>query len=232
MKMVFVAGNESADQDPRNRVRDVVKQAASQGVTVNTIFCGNPKSSEASTWLEVSTLGKGSFTAIDQNNEVVIASPYDKELNALSRKLNTTYLAYGHVGRAGAARQKAMDDSAAKVGVSAERAAAKATGLYTNSTWDLVDASQKKDFDWTKLKDADLPAALRNKTVAERKAHVAKLKAERAAVQKQIKGLADKRAAFVKAERAKLAKSGENLQDALTKAIRAQAKKAGIEFTK
>lgn len=232
LKLLFVAGNESADQDmrPGHRVQEVVRQAAASEVTVNAIFCGDAASSDAQSWRQVSSLGQGSFTAIDQNREERVASPYDQELGAMSGKLNRTYLAYGRRGRAAAARQQAMDADAAEVGVAAERAAAKASGLYTNGGWDLVDAVEREDFDWAKVKDADLPAALRGKSVAEKQAHVAKLKAERAAIQKRIQELSAKRAAFVKAERAKRSQGGESLQDALTQSIKSKAEAAGLSF--
>lgn len=234
LKLLFVAGNESADQDmrPGYRVQEVVRAAASRDVTVNAIFCGNAQSQDAQSWRQVSTLGKGSFTAIDQNREQRVASPFDGELNALSSKLNQTYLAYGARGRASAARQSRMDEDAAKVGVAAERAGAKASGLYTNSAWDLVDAVEREDFDWAKVADKDLPAALRGKSTAEKEAHVAKLKAERAAIQERIRELSAKRAAFVKAERAKVSTGEKSLQDALTQAIKTKAEAAGLSFSK
>jgi len=234
LKLLFVAGNESADQDmrPGHRVQEVVRAAAARNVTVNSIFCGNAQSQDAQSWRQVSTLGKGSFTAIDQNREQRIASPFDAELNELSSKLNQTYLAYGARGRASAERQSRMDEDAAKVGVAAERAGAKASGLYTNSAWDLVDAVESEDFDWAKVADKELPAALRGKSKAEKQAHVTKLKAERAAIQKRIRELSAKRAGFVDAERAKHKSGRKSLQDALTQAIKTKAEAAGLSFTK
>lgn len=234
LKLLFVAGNESADQDmrPGHRVQEVVRAAAARKVTVNTIFCGNSKSQEAESWRQVSTLGKGSFTAIDQNREQRIASPFDAELNGLSSKLNQTYLAYGSRGRASAGRQARMDEDAAKVGVAAERAVAKASGLYTNSGWDLVDAVEREGFDWAKVAKKDLPPTLRDKTAAEKQEYVAKLKAKRATIQNRIRKLSTKRSAFVKAERAKQAKGGKSLQDALILSIKSKAEAAGLSFTK
>lgn len=234
LKLLFVAGNESADQDmrPGHRMQEVVRAAAARKVTVNAIFCGNSQSPEAQSWRQVSTLGQGSFTAIDQNQEQRIASPFDAELDALSSKLNQTYLAYGTRGRASAARQERMDKDAAGVGVGAERAAAKASGLYTNGSWDLVDAVEREGFEWAKVTEQDLPPALRGKTSAEKQAYVAKLKAERAALQARIRELSSKRAEFVKAERAKQAQGGASLQDALTQAIKSKAEAAGLSFTK
>jgi hypothetical protein len=234
LKLLFVAGNESADQDmrPGHRVQEVVRVAAARKVTVNTIFCGGSQSQDAQGWRQVSTLGKGSFTAIDQNQEQRIASPFDAELDAMGSKLNQTYLAYGPRGRASAARQARMDEDAAKVGVAAERAAAKASGLYTNGGWDLVDAVEREGFDWAKVANKDLPPALRGKATTEKQAYVAKLKAERVAIQKRIRELSAKRAAFVKAERGKQAQGGESLQDALTQAIKSKAEAAGLSFTK
>jgi hypothetical protein len=62
-KILFVAGNESADQDRAAPFRDVVARAAKGGVRVNAIYCGSPDDADAPGWREVATLGGGRVAA-------------------------------------------------------------------------------------------------------------------------------------------------------------------------
>src|SRR5436190_954377 len=65
LKILFVAGNESADQDTVAPFREVVRHASGLGVRVNAIYCGNPDDGDAPGWREVATLGRGRFASID-----------------------------------------------------------------------------------------------------------------------------------------------------------------------
>jgi hypothetical protein len=135
LKMIFVAGNESADQDQQVPFRQVVQRAARAGIRVNSIYCGNPDDEIAPGWREIATLGKGRFATIEKDTgTVAVATPFDRELSDLSGRLNTTYLGYGAKAEEGRLRQSAQDSNAGGVGApaAAERAAAKASGQYRN----------------------------------------------------------------------------------------------------
>lgn len=232
LKMIFVAGNESADQDRTHDFRKLAWKAVREKVTVNAIYCGTDATSGVpATWRELAQRGGGNYAAIDHNKTITVPTPFDKKLVDLSSMLNKTYLPFGRMGRSGFAKQKVQDGNANGVGAGAARAEAKASGIYRNSRWDLVDACREKGFDWSKVKTEDLPEVLRKKTVAERKAYVAKLQAQRAVIQKQIQELASKRKAFIAKELKKLAAAGtKTLDDALAQAVRAQAKAKGFRF--
>ena len=111
----------------------------------------------------------------------------DKDIAVLNSKLNSTYIAYGHAGFAGKARQEAQDANAAAAPggstVLATRALSKSSANYSNARWDIVDRAKEKGFDISKLKDEELPAELRKLNAEERKAFVAKKTAEREALQ-------------------------------------------------
>src|SRR5262245_10386222 len=47
LKMLFVAGNEPADQDPSIPVDQAIRRARDRGIFVNTIYCGSDSAGEA-----------------------------------------------------------------------------------------------------------------------------------------------------------------------------------------
>lgn len=235
LRLVFVAGNESADQDTAKPFRTEASRAAERKIVVNAIYCGGADDGDAGGWRELSLLGKGRFASIDKDHgTVAIVTPFDKELAALSQRMNATYVAYGKKAEEGRARQEAQDKNAVGAGApaAAERAAAKASGFYDNGAWDLVDRLEKEPtLDLATLKDDELPADLAKVPVAERRAWLEARKAERTRLQAEIKVLDQKRQAHVKAEMAKQRLSdGAGLDRALKDALREQAGAAGFRF--
>jgi len=238
LKLIFIAGNEPFDQGPVD-FRQSVRAAVSHGVTVNTIFCGPEAEGVSTFWKDGAVLADGTFACIDQNQRTPqIDAPQDREIAALNTALNETYLAYGASGRSRAEMQSRQDANAAAAAptVAAERAQFKAGSLYSNSSWDLVDAARDGAVDVTTLKDEDLPEELRGLTAEQRTAKIAEMTAERQRIQEQIQKLAAEREAYVTAELAKLAAaSGDNaasLDDAMRQSVRAQAAKLNYEFEK
>ncbi|MBC8372382.1 MAG: hypothetical protein H8E53_02220 [Planctomycetes bacterium] len=236
LRIIFVAGNERATQDPVHKLRDTCKAAATSGIIVNTIYCGPEATGRSSGWSDAAAWADGQYAAIDHDRgTVVINTPHDKKLAELSAKLNTTYVGYGRAGKDGKGRQAAQDANASSLNVAAaaQRASAKSGGLYNNAGWDLVDASKEKDFDITKVKNEDLPEPMRKMSDTEKKAYVAKQAASRAGIQKEVMELSKKRDAFVKAE---MAKNGldekASFDAALRKMVRTQAEKQNFKFEK
>lgn len=232
-KILFVAGNESADQDRRAPFRDVVRHAAGLGIRVNSIYCGNPDDGDAPLWREVSVVGGGRYAAIDHDRgSVAVATPFDAELAELSRRLNTTYLAYGEQGKEARARQERQDANAApSAPAAAGRAASKAGALYDNAGWDLVDKSREAGFDLEKVPVEALPEEMRSMTPEQRKAHLEQKRAERAALAAKVKDLDAKRRAHVVEEMKKQGLDDSKAFDrALREAVREQAGAAGFEF--
>src|SRR5262245_17127481 len=231
-KIVFVAGNESADQDRVAPFRDVVRDAAARGIRVNSIYCGNPDDADAPGWREVAALGRGRFASIDHDHgTVAVVTPYDAELEALSRKINATYVAYGKDADKAAERQRAQDANAATTPASgAARAESKASGLY-RAAWDLVDRMDEPGFDLAKVPVEELPEEMRKMDAAARGDYLAKKKAERAEIQARIKELGAKRQAHVKEEMEKKGLDDSKALDrAVREAVREQAGEQGFKF--
>ena len=236
LRVMFVAGNEAATQDKKYDLQETCKTAISRGIIVNTIFCGDTATGQRTGWADAARWADGQYAAIDQDGgTVVISTPYDKKLAELSAEMNTTYLHYGQSGEAGAAMQTAMDSGAKTLGpaAAAERAKGKASGLYRNARWDLVDAQKDGKVEVEKLAEAELPDEMKNMTPEKRKAHVEAKAKRRAEIQKEIQALSAKRDAFVSKE---IEKQGLNesksLDAALRGAVRKQASEKDFKFEK
>ncbi|MBM4062960.1 MAG: VWA domain-containing protein, partial [Planctomycetes bacterium] len=188
LKLLFVAGNEPATQDPVVSAAEQSKAAIARGIVVNTIFCGDPAHHDAAAWRDIAKLADGQFAAIQQDVAVVVATPFDKQLAELSVAMNVTYVPYGAERAVWAENQGAQDSNAAKLNVvaAAQRCQTKASAFYVNAHWDLVDACDDPKFDLAALKKEDLPEALRALTVEQLRAHVAQQKQKRTLLRTQV----------------------------------------------
>ena len=238
LKCIFIAGNEPFTQGPKDFHKSC-KAAADKGITVSTIFCGDNSEGIRTSWMEGAKLADGTYVSINQNEVLpAIVAPQDKELEKLSGELNKTYLAYGkaEARQRFAENQVAQDANAAKAapGAAQLRANVKASGLYKNSDWDLVDGL--KDGTLKKLeelKEDELPDELKKLKPEERKAFVeAKAKA-RGELQEKIKALHQAREQYVNAELQKVRAGGANTLDkAIIDAVRKAGSSKDFEFVK
>lgn len=237
LRVVFVCGNEAAAQDPDVPLKTVAEEAAKKGIVINTIYCGGVGAADAAGWKEFAALGGGHFAAIDQDRGVAaIATPVDKELAALSVKLNDTFLFTGKGADGLAENQRRQDANAEKLGApaAASRAESKAGELYRFEGHDLVDRLRRDSkFDVKKVPVEELPERLKKMKPEEREKHVRGLLGKREELEKGIAELAKKRDAYLRTEREKQVKSAVKvLDEALRDALREQAKKKGIEIPK
>jgi hypothetical protein len=235
LKIIFVAGNEPANQDPLIPVEKAVSDAREKGIFVNAIYCGSDTAGEAIGWRDVAGKGAGQYAAIDQNHVVAVATPMDGELQRLSGELNKTYIGYGAMGAGKAANQAAQDKNAASSGapVAAARAAAKGTTVYRNDEWDLVDARRHGVKDVKKIPSAELPKPMQSMTPVEREQFVEEKSAERDKIQKRIAELSQKRDEFIakkRKERAHDTNDALGFDDAMTSTIKTEAQKKGLAF--
>lgn len=234
LKLIFVAGNESADQarDVYD-FRSVGNIARNRGIIINAIYAGDRNAGVNERWAEVASHGGGTYTSIDMRcGTVQIEAPQDRVLLELNMKLNATYVPYGDAGREGAANQMAQDANAERLGQqsAASRVAAKSTELYRNERWDLVDAVARGEKKVKDVKEADLPAPMQAMNDAEREQYVQRMQSERADVQRKIAEVGAEREKFVRARRSASAEGKTALDDAMLAAIREQAKSQGFEF--
>ena len=233
LRQIYVAGNESTVQDTQVSLAAAVKLAREKDIFVNAIFCAGATvkdytlddSKDVVSWRELARGGRGLFAAIDhEKGEVAVKSPYDEAINKLGAELNTTYVAYGKRGAAAAANQRDQDNNAMRhdVSVAATRALAKASAVYKNDRWDLVDA--RKAGKLKAVKAAELPAALQGKSSGEVNAYLDKAERRRRSIKQKIKKLAQQREAYVAKEVASRGrKARPTLSNAVKRALHTQA---------
>jgi hypothetical protein len=237
LKMIFVCGNEPADQDREVTLDAVAKMALGKDIIINTIYCrwNRGSATEVDGWQKFARMAEGRFAQIDmKKGTVAVATPHDKKLEELSGQLNRTYVAYGKddVRKFKAENQAAQDRNAAKApGAAPARAATKGGGLYRNSDWDLVDRLiEDPKFDVTKVPEAELCDELKKLKPEERVKYVQKKLDERKAIQKEIQELCARRADYIKEEMKNNASAGDKAFDeAVRGALREQAEKKGIK---
>lgn len=112
----------------------------------------------------------------------------------------------------------------------ASRAETKASGVYCNGAWDLVDATADATFDLAAVADEALPEGLRGKSLAERRALIDAARTRRVALQAQILGLAARRKEFLDEALARRGDAERSIDTAMNRAVRSQAEALGFRF--
>ncbi|WP_375766858.1 VWA domain-containing protein [Archangium gephyra] len=231
LKLIYIAGNEPFSQGPV-AFRTAISAAKEHGIMVNTIHCGPPEAGASGGWAEAARFAGGQPFNIDQNQAVaMVAAPQDEEIAKLGVELNKTYLSYGRSGAEAKKRQEAQDANASTNVVSATtRAMSKASRLYDNSGWDLVDGTKQGKVKVETLKDEELPEELRGKSAEERKAVLAAKEKERTELQARIQKLSTERQQYLAGKQKELAAEGKNTLDkAILDSVQTQAK--ALSFT-
>lgn len=163
--------------------------------------------------------------SINHNQQTVhINTPFDDEILQLNIQLNKTYVYYGDQGNKKMKIQEEQDQNAASYskGNAVSRTITKSSGMYKNSSWDLVDAEEElEDFSYDELKEEELPDHLKNKSPEELKLYVDNKRKEREEIQDKIEELKEKRKKYIISQHKE---TNNALEGAMIKAIKKQAK--------
>ena len=231
LKLIFIAGNEPFTQGGVN-FHDACYRAKNKGVIVNTIYCGDFHEGVQTSWKKGADITGGEYMSINQDCKTVyVASPYDDRIAELNTKLNDTYISYGSLGREKKQNQARQDANAISIDKvnAVKRSVSKASHVYKNEEWDLVDAAEQEDFEISSVKEAELPAVMQGMNDTEKVKYVETKKKEREKIQKEIIELNKKREEYVKKQQTENA-SETVLDDAMLKAIKTQAKSKNFKF--
>jgi hypothetical protein len=231
LKMIFIAGNEPFTQGPIPYY-SACSLAKQNDVVVNTIFCGPYSEGIETSWKRGADLTGGNYMSIEQDQKTVyIPSPYDDQITQLNIQLNNTYIYYGRSGATKKEAQAAQDRNAESYGKAntVERTISKSSHAYKNSSWDLVDAVKEDEKVISETEVNYLPQEMKGMSVAERKAYVNKKAQERAAIQKEIQLLNEKRSVYI-TEQSKGKSSTASLDASMMKAIKEKAKDKNLTW--
>lgn len=230
LRMIFIAGNEPFTQGSVS-YREACALAKEKGVTINTIYCGDFNEGMNSNWKDGADIAGGTFMSIEQNSKTVyVATPYDDRLSQLNDQLNKTYVYYGSTGVSKKESQLAQDKNAESYGAAnkAERTVSKSSHAYSNSTWDLVDASKDDIQAITKAREEELPQEMKGMTSDQRKAYVKGKSEERTKIQAEIQTVNKQRQEYIVKN---TPKEQENMLDAaMINSIKSKAKTKNLTW--
>lgn len=227
LKLIFIAGNEPFNQGSVSYEK-AAEIACGKEVTVNTIFCGDYNLGVSTFWKHGADLGHGDYMAINSDQATVhVPSPYDDKIMELNTRLNKTYVAYGSQGKQKMMLQAEQDSNASDYSEAnaVSRTVSKSSHLYKNSSWDLIDAAEDKNFDIKKINKDLLPEELKGKSNTEIESYIGKKKAEREKIKEEIQGLNIKRQEFLSTQ-----KTDNQLENAMLNALKSQAKKKNYNW--
>lgn len=234
-KVIFIAGNEDFLQGSLHYTKACTK-AKEKGVIVNTIYCGDYKRGLEEHWNLAGECGNGSFTHINHNaKEADIPTPYDTTLIVLNNKLNDTYIGYGTAGYANKIRQGKVDEMnfLTSKNLAAKRMEAKAKSkVYSNSSWDLVDATTADSTYISKVDKKTLPDSLKNKTTAQLQQIVREKTMQRKAIQEEVIAVNARRTKYIAEQKVKAALNNNEatLESAVDKIIKEQVKRYNMKI--
>ncbi len=231
IRAIFIAGNESFNQGPHS-FNKAIAEAGARGITVNTIHAGSFEEGVKDGWRDGAVLAGGEYMNIDHNHKVVhIKAPQDKHLAELNAKLNDTYIPYGKEGKRKHELQLEQDqiNQSVSSGLMAKRAMSKASKMYKNSSWDLVDAVEQGEVKVDALDEASLPEPMVKMAPEERAKYVTAKQTERKRIKQQIQKLSQEREAYVSKKRMETPEVS-TVDQALVNAVRKQGEKKSYSF--
>ena len=234
IKAIFIAGNEPFTQGPVP-YQAAIAMAKQKGIVINTIHAGNIQQGANSGWQSGALLAGGEYMAIDHNHKIAhINAPQDKNIAILNEKLNKTYVPYGAKGYEKAQRQKAEDTKSNLISQAllSKRAAAKASSMYDNSSWDLVDALETGKVKMDNIKEKELPAELQQMSKDKRKQYLQEKVEERKKLKSEISKLSAERSKYVAEKRKEAAEPAvATVNEAVTQAIKKQGEAKNYKFS-
>jgi len=235
IKAIFIAGNEPFTQGPVY-FGEAIALAKNKGIVINTIHAGNVQQGANTGWKDGALLAGGEYMSIDHNYRIShYNAPQDDRIYILNQKLNKTYVPYGAQGRKNHERQRTQDTKSKSIssGLMSKRARAKASPMYDNSRWDLVDAVTKDKVKIEELKESELPENMKKMSKEKRKNFVEEKVQARIKIKKEIVDLTKKRDEYVAQKKRQEAKPAvATMNEAVTSAIQKQGKAKNYKFNK
>jgi hypothetical protein len=231
LELIVIAGNEPFTQGPVDPKKSCAL-AKEKHVYINTIYCGDALEGIKTGWKIDNELVAGSYMNINQDKKTVfIETPYDKQIVSLNDSLNATYIAYGSLGSYKINSQKEEDANSGNYGDAnkVNRTTTKVSSKYKNESWDMVDASEQKEFDIKKYKEEQLPKEMKGMTEAQKLAYIEKKKLEREQIKKRVGELNVEREKYIQEKQLKEDKTAR-LDQVLIDAIHKQAMDRGFTF--
>ncbi len=225
LKLVFLVGDAPPhdDYDDGFNSTELVKEANSRGIIVNTVRCGTDPNTETS-WRSLASVGGGQYTSIVQDGGMIaIDTPYDAKLRELGNALNSTVMAYGSSTDKANSAFKMSNRARMAAPAAAEAASFSAKSKRMNKE-DLLGALDD-GVDIDSIAEEELPTELQNLGKDARKGYVAKQQAERKRLQAEILELTNQRDAYLSDN-----EKADGFDGQVVEMLREQAADIGVEY--
>lgn len=238
-KVVFLVGDAPPHMDYNDDVKypTTMAVALTKGIVVNAIQCGqNQRTTQG--WQRVAQLANGRYFQVEQaGNAVAIATPYDKQLALLSKKLDDTRIYYGSAEKRAQQQLKIKATNKLHTLTSFASRARRATfnASKTGETnllgkGELVDAIANGRVDLSSIKKDQLPEPMQAMNVTEQKAMIKENSTQRNEILRQINQLSTQRAGFLHKKVDAAGGAKESLDEKIYSAVREQTKSRGLRY--
>lgn len=231
-RTIFVVGDCPPHMDYQDDVSYKIscEKAAEKGIIINTIKLGMSCTEAIPHFKSMASCTNGEFLQLDQNaTDVVVETPYDDEINEVSKSVDDSRLYYGTATEQRDNNLKKVKSM--EVYKKASKTANSSRASYKMSksgkkSWmgskELISDYKKGKVALDKLKDEELPVELKGKTATEKKDYIEKVEKKRAENVAKLKELSKKRKEFIKN---KSAKDTLSFSKEVLKVMKKQAKK-------
>ena len=237
LKIIFLVGDAPPHMDYPGAPKypEVCQQAMKRDLIINTVQCG-AMGETTPIWKEIASLSEGNYTAIAQSGGMIaIATPMDKELAELNRKLGATIVAYGDEGARRKVLSRQVASEAAPASVAADRLSFNSRyGRVAQGEGELLDALSEGNVKLESIRKEQLPKEWQALDAPALKAEIEKKQQARAELQTRIQKLSKEREDYIARERKQLAgkSKADSFDDKVAQTIRDQAARKGIEYAK
>ena len=236
-RTIFVVGDCPPHMDYQDDIKytESCKVAAKKGITIKTIKLGNACREAIPHFKAMASCTNGEFLMLDQNaQDYVVATPYDDEINRLSRNIDDTRMYYGtnkerEVNYSKKAKSMQVYDTGSKTANSSRAAykQSKAGKKVLYGTQEIISDYENGKLELDKIKDEKLPENLKGKTLKEKEQLVKELSEKRKADNKKLKALLLQKRGYI-ADKAAEDKSKLSFSKEVLKVMKKQANKTKL----
>jgi Mg-chelatase subunit ChlD len=238
-KVVFLVGDAPPQMNYPDDVKypDTLAIAASKGIIVNTIQCGDMQATTHH-WQRIAALGQGRYFRVEQaGGGVAINTPFDAEIARLSAEIDGTRIYYGS-DEARAAMQERMVTAQRLHAEASTTARARRAGFMVSAPGfagaaeapELIDDVASGRVDAAEIAADALPPELRELSAEQRQALIASTAGIRAELDEQIRVLTRQRSEFIASALEARGGATDSLDVQLFEAVREQAAEVGIAY--
>lgn len=238
-KVIFLVGDAPPHMDYPNERQfpAILADAKDRQIVVNTIQCGQDSTAHKS-WVAIAQLGGGEYFQVDQTGSALaLATPFDKKIAALSKRLDDTRLYYGNEKQK--EKQKLKLDAAEKLhaGSSVESLARRAEYNLSKSGEsnflgenELVDDIASGRIDLDSIERKSLPATMQTMAPAEQQRLIEEKAEQRKILRQEIEALSRERSDYLEHKVEELGSSKDSLDYKIQSAVKAQAATKGLDY--